>query len=411
MRAVRRTCHANTGLIIVWSASIKKGGRNSKRFWGTTALSLFTSSIAMTATAGAQQARAAVSKSDNVKLVTSIPFEGGTDIAFHGKYIYFGQEGPEGGIRILDKSGSVPREIAFIRCPGSQNDVAVVRPGLLALAYHSSQCGRIPGAGVRLIDVSNPRKPKFLSSVELPGGTHTITVYPGTDIIYASPGGLANGGGTQQILDASDPKKLTVAATFRHQPIGCHDITFIRHPDERMLGFCAGGGEVSIWDVTDELAPVVIAHGFTPSFFPHSAVATPDGAHLVVTDEAFVAHDCVGGATGSVWVLDITTPEVPRIVGHWGPQRGAAPVGGVGPWCTAHNLNFVENTKQAVISWYSGGTSVVDFSDPTTPMEIAYFMPDDADVWSAYYFDGLIYTNDFNRGIDVLKVEGLKVQP
>jgi len=353
----------------------------------------------------------AFDKSENVKLVTSIPYSGGSDIDFKGKYVYFGQLGDDGGVRVLDASGPKPKEIAFISCPGSQNDVAVVRPGLLALGYHSGSCaGGPPGAGVRLIDVSNPKKPKFLSQVELPGGAHTLTVYPGSDIIYASPGGLANGGGTEQILDASNPKKLKIAATFKPNPTGCHDITFQRAADgDTMLAFCAGGGEVTIWDVTDELKPVVIAHGFTPSFFPHAAMPTPDGEYLVMTDEAFVAHDCVGGPTGSVWVYDIRIPQAPILVGHWGPQRGAAPVG-VADWCTAHNLNFVGKTRQAVISWYSGGTSVVDFSNPTLPTEVAYFRADDSNVWSAYFYDGLIYVNDLTRGIDVLKVKGLKTK-
>ncbi|MGH2757522.1 MAG: LVIVD repeat-containing protein [Actinomycetota bacterium] len=362
--------------------------------------------------AGASSAPA-VDKSDNVKLVTSIPYEGGSDIAFQGKYVYFGQLGDKGGVRVLDASGKKPKEIAFISCPGSQNDVAVVRPGLLALGYHSGSCsGGPPGAGVRLIDVRNPNKPRFLSQVELPGGAHTLTVYPGTDIIYASPGGLANGGGTEQILDASNPDKLKIAATFKPSQIGCHDITFARAADgDTMLGFCAGGGEVSIWDVTDELAPVVIAHGFTPSFFPHAAVPTPDGEYLVMTDEAFVAHDCIGGPTGSVWVFDIRIPQAPIMVGHWGPQRGAAPVGTIASeWCTAHNLNFVGKTRQAVISWYTGGTSVVDFSNPTLPQEVAYFRADNSDSWSSYFFDGLIYVNDLIRGIDVLKVKGLKTK-
>lgn len=355
----------------------------------------------------------AIEKTDNVKHITNIPYSGGSDITFQGDRVYFGQLGDEGGVRVLDASGKVPKEIAFIACPGSQNDVAVVKPGLLALGYHSGQCGSVPGAGVRLIDVKNPKKPRFLGSVELPGGSHTLTVYPGTDIIYSSPGGLpTNGGGVEQIIDVSNPYKPKVAATFKPpNPSGCHDITFARHPDERMLGFCAGGGEVSIWDVTDELAPVIIAHGFTPSFFPHAAVPTPDGEYLVMTDEAFGVHDCMGGPTGSVWVFDIATPELPVLAGHWGPQRGAEPVGTfVTPWCTAHNLNFVGKTRQAVISWYTGGTSVVDFSDPLAPKEVAYFWPDDADVWSAYYFDGRIWVNDLQRGIDVLEVKGLKTK-
>ena len=352
----------------------------------------------------------AVDKTDNVKLVTSIPYEGGSDIAFSGKYVYFGQLGDQGGVRILDASGRVPKEVAFIPCPGSQNDVAVVKPGLLALAYHNGQCGGMPGAGVRLIDVSNPKKPRYLSSVELPGGAHTITVYPKSNIIYASPGGLANGGSVEQILDASNPKKLKVAATFKPNQTGCHDISFAKAADgDHMLGFCAGGGEVTIWDVTDPLAPSITAHGFTPSFFPHAAVPTPDGEYLVMTDEAFVAHDCVGGPTGSVWVYDIRTPELPLLVGHWGPQRGAAPVGtAASDWCTAHNLNFVGKSRKAVISWYTGGTSVVDFENPSLPEEVAYFMPDDADSWSSYWYDGLIYINDLVRGIDVIKVKGLK---
>lgn len=352
----------------------------------------------------------AVDKSDNVKLVTNIPYSGGSDIAFQGKYVYFGQLGDQGGIRVLDKSGKIPKEVAFIACPGSQNDVAIVRPGLLALGYHSGQCGGVPGAGVRLIDVKDPKRPRFLGSVELPGGNHTLTVYPGTDYIYASPGGLANGGSVEQILDASDPKKLTVAATFKPNQTGCHDITFARAADgDTMLGFCAGGGEVSIWDVTKPLEPEVIAHGFTPSFFPHAAVPTPDGEYLVMTDEAFAVHDCVGGPTGSVWVFDIRNPSLPLLVGHWGPQRGDAPVGTIASaWCTAHNLNFVGKTRQAVISWYTGGTSVVDFSDPTFPEEVAYFRADGTNSWSSYWFDGLIYVNDLGRGIDVLKVKGLK---
>lgn len=370
--------------------------------------------VALVATAIAVPARAQdFDKTDNVKVIKSFKYTGGSDIAYDGKNtVYFGQLGNDGGVRVLDASTKTPKELAFIKCPGSQNDVAVVKPGLLALGYHSGQCGGVPGAGMRLIDVSNPKAPRFLGSVELPGGAHTITVYPGEEIIYASPGGLANGGADEQIIDVSNPKKPKVVATFEPNPAGCHDIAFQKAADgDTMLAFCAGGGEVTIWDVTDPLAPTVIAHGFTPSFFPHAAMPTPDGRYLVMTDEAFAVHDCVGGPTGSVWVYDITVPQVPLLVGHWGPQRGAAPVGtAASAWCTAHNLNFVGETRQAVISWYTGGTSVVDFSDPTLPTEVAYFRAADSDVWSAYFYDGRIWINDLGRGIDVIEVKGLKTK-
>jgi hypothetical protein len=41
---------------------------------------------------------------------------------------------------------------------------------------------------------------------------------------------------------------------------------------------------------------------------------------------------------------------------------------------------------------------------------VAYFTPDDTNVWSSYFYDGLVYVNDLNRGIDVLKVKGLKTK-
>jgi hypothetical protein len=364
------------------------------------ALSLVTGA----APAGARS-DASINKTDNVREIANFAYKGGTDLDFQGKYVYAGRTGDQGGFGIYDISGPQPKEVSFTMCPGSQNDVAVVKPGLLALGYHSGHCGGAPGAGVRLIDVRNPKKPRFLSDVTLPGGTHTLTVYPGKPIIYASPGGLANGGGTQQILDASNPKELKVAATFKPNSAGCHDVTF-HFSKERKLAFCAGLSETQVWDVKDPLKPVTIGRAVSPSFFPHHAVATPDGDYLLITDEAFGAHDCVGGPTGSVWVYDITTPQAPLLVGHWGPQRGRLPVG-VSPWCTAHNLNFVPDTRIAVLSWYSGGTSVVDFENPSLPKEIAYYQPSDANTWSSYWYRGRIYANDTARGLDVLEVDGL----
>jgi hypothetical protein len=73
-------------------------------------------------------------------------------------------------------------------------------------------------------------------------------------------------------------------------------------------------------------------------------------------------------------------------------------------------LNFVGKTRTAVISWYTGGTSLVDFSNPSLPEEVAYLRADDSDSWSSYWFDGRIWINDLRRGIDVLEVKGLKTK-
>ena len=362
-------------------------------------------------------------KSDNIKLTATFPyaneskdfFQGGTDMAFSGKFVYAMQQGPDGGVHVIDHSKATPKKIAFIPCPGGQNDVAVVKPGLIAIGYHESTCGDAPGGGVRLIDVKDPNKPKYLGAVnDLPGGTHTLTTYPGKPIIYASPGGLANGGGDEQIIDVSNPAKPEVVAKFTPQEAGCHELEFYFSKDEK-LAICAGAGEAQVWDVADPLAPVTIGHIAVPAQFPHSVAFTDDGKYFVVGDEAIAGNDCVGGPTGSLWIYDFSVRQAPVLVGTFGPKRGPLPAGSSNynrnTWCSAHLFNFVPGTYTLVSSWYAGGLNVIDMSNPSLPVEIAHYMGTGDDItnyWSAYWYDGRIYANDRVKGLDVFEVKGLK---
>ncbi len=369
--------------------------------------------------------------SDNVKLISSFPyvnesgdfFSGGTDIDFSGKYVYAMQQGNDGGVHVI-LNGAKPKKLAFIPCPGGQNDVAVVKPGLIAVGYHSSTCAGAPGAGVRLIDVKNPKKPKFLGQVELPGGTHTLTVLPGTSLIFASPGGLpTNGGAVEQIIDASNPAKPEVAATFKPNNSGCHDMTFYIKGDTH-LAFCAGLTEAQIWDVSDPLAPVILSHVADPvAQFPHSVAVTDDGKLMVLGDEAIAGNECVGGPTGALVAYDISDPALPVPLSYFAINRGPYPAGspdipnnpvtgaGRNTWCSAHLFNFIPGTYTMVASWYAGGMNVVDWSDPAAPTESAHYMgtgDDTTNYWSAYWYDGRIWANDRVKGLDVYEVKGLK---
>ena len=75
-----------------------------------------------------------------------------------------------------------------------------------------------------------------------------------------------------------------------------------------------------------------------------------------------------------------------------------------------HNFNVVPGTRgyTMVAASNMGGTTVVDFSDPSNAREIAHF---DAQLeagalvsspWSSYWYNGFIYTNDRGRGVDTL---------
>nr|MDQ3957383.1 hypothetical protein [Actinomycetota bacterium] len=84
--------------------------------------------------------------------------------------------------------------------------------------------------------------------------------------------------------------------------------------------------------------------------------------------------------------------------------------------CTTHNLNILpmkhEGHYVAAVGYRNAGMSVVDFSDPANAQEIAYYLQlNDGmipDVWSAYWYNGRIYTNDNGayRGVSVYELKG-----
>jgi hypothetical protein len=77
-------------------------------------------------------------------------------------------------------------------------------------------------------------------------------------------------------------------------------------------------------------------------------------------------------------------------------------------YCSVHNGNIVPVLGKylLVAGWYYGGTSVVDFTNPAQPQEVAFydFDPVSGQSWSSYWYNGRIYSNDMNRGVDVFSM-------
>ncbi|MDE2773294.1 MAG: hypothetical protein OXI46_06255 [Gemmatimonadota bacterium] len=80
----------------------------------------------------------------------------------------------------------------------------------------------------------------------------------------------------------------------------------------------------------------------------------------------------------------------------------------------AHNGSLVPVPGRdiKVQGWYQGGISVFDWTDPKSPVEIAYFDrgPLIADTlrlagsWSAYWYNGYVYSSEIERGMDVFEL-------
>ncbi|MBW3594867.1 MAG: hypothetical protein KY391_04755, partial [Actinobacteria bacterium] len=348
-----------------------------------------------------------ITKSNNVRLRAHFPFKNGTDIDFANGFVYASEQGDNGGVHIIDVTGHDPKRVGFVRCPGFQDDVAVVKPGLIAIGFIEGECGRGLGGGMRLVDVRDPKRPVYLGGVGIPNGAHTLTTFPGEDLVYLSPGGFGENGGEQFVVDVSKPRRPKIVHRFTPNPLGCHDVSFHVGRD---LGFCPGQLGTEIWDVTNPAKPKAIGHVPPAMEFAHSAIASPDGKLLVVSDESYVAHDCrtQRSPLGALSAWDISDPSRPIFKGSISSPRGESPIGNLAIGiCGAHNFNFVENSRKVVSSWYTGGTSVIDFADPTAPKEIAYYRADDSDTWSSYFYRGYVIVNDQNRGLELMTVDDL----
>jgi hypothetical protein len=130
--------------------------------------------------------------SANMSLLFQSPNRTGainSDLAFWGNRAYAGNYD---GFRIFDISNPArPRQIVDYQCTGPQDDPVVWQNKLLFLAIDRTMTGPECNAnptlahddpegweGVRIFDVSNPRKPRLIKGVYTDCGAHTITLYP-----------------------------------------------------------------------------------------------------------------------------------------------------------------------------------------------------------------------------------------
>lgn len=384
------------------------------RYRASLATRLVTASLGLTLAlpSASGAARVTDAGSGNVKLrrVAEFPFEGATssttgatDIDFSGPHAYAMQRGKFGGVHIFDLAGAKPKRAWFVHCPGDQNDVAVVRPGLIAVGYHSSECPGVEGGGIRLIDVTEPRSPRLLGAVSLPpNGTHTLTAFPGKPLVYTS---TSTG---QGIVDVGNPDRPEVV--WRLEDDGCHDLTFDLRPG-RALAICpkSGSATTEIWDVSNARRPEVVSTIVNPAiYYHHSAVVTADGNHLVIGDEA--VGTCAEVPTGALWIYNIEDLEAPELISSWAPSH-RSPQSGIdfGRGCgTVHNFNLIPGTDVLVSAWMEGGLIVVDLSDPQSPTKLAHFDDGETTYWSAYFYKGRIYATDVSRGLDVFDISGIR---
>ena len=196
----------------------------------------------------------------------------------------------------------------------------------------------------------------------------------------------------------------------------CHDIT-VYSAIGLAAGACSGNG--LILDVKDPVHPKRVDAVNDPNYsYWHSASFSNDGSKVVFTDEW-------GGGLGArcrqndpnKWGADaiFNLKDDKLSFANYYKMPAAQ---GDSENCVAHNGSLipVPGRDIEVQAWYQGGISVMDFTDPAQPFEIAYFDRGPIDPkmlvlggdWSAYWYNGSIYASEIARGLDVLELTPTK---
>lgn len=216
-------------------------------------------------------------------------------------------------------------------------------------------------------------------------------------------------------------------------PRNCHDVT--AYPDLDLLaGACASYG--ILVDVKNPEKPVRLDAASDSTFsLWHTAVFSNDGKKVVFTDEW-------GGGTGPMCqassmmeqggntTLEITADRKFKQLGYFKPNFAQTAQEN----CVSHNGGLIPVPGRDIMvqGWYQGGIDVIDFSDGKKAKEIAFFDRGPIDAappidqgppstpaaggrggaprsttggsWGAYYFNGLIYSSEIARGLDIIEL-------
>ena len=213
--------------------------------------------------------------------------------------------------------------------------------------------------------------------------------------------------------------------------VACHDI--VTHMEHNIAGAaCAEQGQV--WEVDpstgipDTEHPMLVGDDKVTSggtgqipgavdFF-HSVMFNNDGDVVNWVDESF-GSGCptmtpyqprpwnpAGGThkTGKMFFTDMEGNFLSEFqVGDLRPDPGAT------EYCSAHMGMAVMGIKRDLLvnAWYTGGTDIIDFSQPTRLKEIAYYdEQDDSGTWSSYPYTGPMFKN--GPGIPIYTSDGVE---
>jgi hypothetical protein len=197
-------------------------------------------------------------------------------------------------------------------------------------------------------------------------------------------------------------------------PNQCHDITL--YPEIGLAGgACEGYG--LLLDIKDPANPRRVDAVADSNFaYWHSATFNNEGDKVLFTDEwggggqpKCREKDPMEWGANAIFTIDennkMDFQSYFKMPAPQTPQEN----------CVAHNGSLIPVPDRDIMvqSWYQGGISVFDWTDPENPVEIAYHDRGPIDStrfqmggsWSVYWYNGVIVNSEIARGLDIFELE------
>jgi uncharacterized repeat protein (TIGR01451 family) len=243
------------------------------------------------------------------------------------------------------------------------------------------------------------------------GGVHNFVFHPTAPYGYVSNGALPGGINVFPIIDFSDLDNPVLR--FGPMTVGGHHDVTISLDETRAY---VGSEDVwRIYDITDPANPATISDTPNTGTYSHGVFTDSDREIALNNNESLI----LGGflAPGVCPGEGLTAYDISG-------ANEDAPIGPVGEYlpnvtgnsprpCTSHFGFFSPKEEPEIMSigWYVAGVRVIDWSNPSVPVEIAHAVMNDAkgimNTWAAKFYKGpYIYTGDIDRGFDVFKWTG-----
>lgn len=218
-------------------------------------------------------------------------------------------------------------------------------------------------SGLHLYDISNPSRPRLLSSFHTPGSAKGVVVRDGYAFIADDDHGL-------QVVDVRDPSRPTHVAG-----VATNGLAYTPKLAGDFLYLASHRGGFQIIDVSDVRSPKMVADVDTPG---------KSWSLDVAGNTLFVADD-----TSGVLVFDVTDPKQPKQIGVFSPGGAVEDV--------------VIRGNTAYAAFFDQGFYVLDITNPAEPRKIGHTLTP-GNARAIELKDHLAYVTDWFAGVQVIDV-------